>query len=146
MNDKNGRKLKRIFSFQRAAGWALVLAAAGVSAIPIAARPLGDIPLFETLAKGSWTLRIRDDQSQERICVRNGTEFIQLRHREPGCNQFLVKNTQDEVVVQYTCRSVGYGRTTVRRESRELIQIQSQGFRDGRPFSFSGEARLTGRC
>ena len=102
--------------------------------------------MLNTLAKGSWTLRSRHDGSQERICVRDGTEFVQLRHRQTGCSRFVVMDSADEVVVQYTCRGTGYGRTTIRRETPELVQIQSEGFRDGRPFSISGEARRSGPC
>jgi hypothetical protein len=123
----------------------LALAAVGIVAAPVTAMP-ASLSMLGTLAKGSWTLRIRDDGAQEKICVRNGTEFVQLRHRQPGCNRFVVKDTANEVVVQYTCRGTGYGLTTVRRESPELVQIQSEGIRDGRPFSLSGEARHGGRC
>jgi hypothetical protein len=123
----------------------LALAAVGIAAVPVTAMP-ASLSMLGTLAKGSWTLRIRDDGAQERICLRNGTEFVQLRHRQPGCNRFVVKDTADEVVVQYTCRGTGYGLTTIRRESPELVQIQSEGIRDGRPFSLSGEARRSGRC
>jgi hypothetical protein len=106
-----------------------------------------NLAMLNTLTKGSWTLRIRDrGGSQEKICVRQGTEFLQLRHRQPGCSRLVVENRADEVVVQYTCRGTGYGRTTIRRETPQLIQIQSEGFRDGQPFSISGEARHSGRC
>jgi hypothetical protein len=123
-----------------------VLVALGIVAAPLTAAPFAGGAMLASLKKGGWTLRIRDDGSQERICLRDGTELIQLRHRQPGCSRFVVTDTPDEVVVQYTCRGTGYGRTTIRRESRELVQIQSQGIRDGRPFSFSAEARLSGRC
>jgi len=130
----------------RARRWAWpALLLAAVAAAPTAAMPAG-LAMLDTLAKGSWTLRIRNERSQERICVRDGTEFVQLRHRQPGCNRFVVKDSADEVVVQYTCRGAGYGRTTIRRESPELVQIQSEGIRDGRPFSIDGEARRSGRC
>jgi len=135
-----------IFRSRKFARPMLLLAAAGVAAVPVAATPPASLAMLDSLAKGGWTLRIRDDGSQQRICLRDGTELIQLRHREPGCSRFVVKDTADEVVVQYTCRGTGYGRTTIRRESPELVQVQSQGFRDGRPFSFSGEARRSGRC
>ena len=123
----------------------LVLAAGGISAIPATAMP-GSLAMLGTLAKGSWTLRIRDDATQERICVRNGTEFVQLRHRQAGCDRLVLKDAADEVVVRYTCRGTGYGLTTIRRESPELVQIQSEGIRNGRPFSINAEARRSGRC
>jgi len=102
--------------------------------------------MLDSLAKGAWNLRIRDDGSQRRICVRDGREFIQLRHRNPGCSRFVVQDGPDEVVVQYTCRGNGHGRTSIRREGSELVQIQTQGIYDGAPFAFSGEARHSGSC
>lgn len=121
-----------------AVGVALLFAAAAAYAAELA--------MLDTLTKGSWTLRNREDGSQQRICVRTGQEFIQLRHRQPGCSRFIVQDGAGEVVVQYTCRGNGYGRTSIRREGSGLVQIQSQGIVDGAPFSVSAEARYTGPC
>jgi hypothetical protein len=119
-------------------------------AIMIASAPLEaqapELAMLDSLAKGAWNLRIRDDGSQQRICVRDGREFIQLRHRQPGCSRFIVQDGADEVVVQYTCRGNGYGRTSIRREGNALVQIRSQGIEGGTPFSFSAEARRSGSC
>src|SRR6187397_1264390 len=124
--------------------------AAAVAAITLAAAPLEaqapELAMLDALTKGSWTLRIRDDGSQQRICVRDGREFIQIRHRQSGCSRFVVQDGADEVVVQYTCRGNGYGRTTIRREGNTLVQIRSQGIEGGTPFSFNGEARHDGGC
>jgi len=61
-------------------------------------------------------------------------------------DRFVVRDTPDEVVVQYTCRGNGYGRTSIRRESNGLVQIQSQGIEGGTPFALNVEARHTGSC
>ena len=120
-------------------------AAAILLAAPIVAQA-AELGMLETLAKGGWSLLIRDDGSQQRICVRDGRELIQIRHKQPGCSRFVVTDNASEVVVQYTCRGNGYGRTSIRRESNSLVQIQSQGIYDGTPFEFSGEARHSGSC
>ncbi|HWK65673.1 MAG TPA: hypothetical protein VNS34_12065 [Rhizobiaceae bacterium] len=117
----------------------------GVAMAAVAAQA-ADLAMLASLNKGGWTLRIRDDDSQQRICVRSGQEFVQLRHRQPGCSQFVVQDSANEVVVQYTCRGNGYGRTSIRRENNGLVQIRSQGIVDGAPFSISAEARHTGSC
>ena len=123
---------------------------AGAVAIAFAAAPLAaqapELAMLDALAKGAWDLRIRDDGSQRRICVRDGRELIQLRHRQSGCSRFVVQDNVDEVVVQYTCRGNGYGRTSIRREGNTLVQIRSQGIEGGTPFSFSAEARHSGSC
>lgn len=140
-----GNKVRNQLRSSRKKRALFALGAAGLMAVPVTAMP-GDLAMLSTLSKGSWTIRVRDDGSQEKICVRNGTEFIQLRHRQPACSRFIVKDAADEVVVQYNCRGTGYGMTTIRRESPELVQIQSQGIFNGKPFAISGEARRSGRC
>jgi len=137
--------LRQIFRSRRWLRATLVLGGAAAAAIPVAAMP-PSLAMLDTLSKGSWTLRNRNDGSQERICVRDGTEFVQLRHPQPGCSRFTVKDEPDEVVVQYTCRGTGYGRTTIRREGPELVQVKSEGIQNGRPFSINAEARRSGRC
>ncbi len=125
-------------------------AGAIAAALTLASAPLEaqapELAMLDGLAKGGWSLRIRDDNSQRRICVRDGREFIQLRHRQPGCSRFVVQDGPEEVVVQYTCRGNGYGRTSIRREGNSLVQIRTQGIEDGTPFAFSAEARQSGSC
>ena len=119
--------------------------AALLAAVPLAV-DAAELGMLDSLAKGAWNLRIRDDGSEQRICVRDGRELIQLRHKQAGCSRFVVQDDTDEVVVQYTCRGNGYGRTSIRREANGLVQVQSQGIVDGAPFSISGEARHSGSC
>ena len=119
--------------------------AALLVAVPFAVHA-AELGMLDSLTKGAWSLRIRDDGSEQRICVRDGRELIQLRHKQPGCSRFVVQDSADEVVVQYTCRGNGYGRTSIRREGNGLVQLQSQGIIDGAPFSISGEARHSGGC
>src|SRR6187551_460882 len=82
-----------------------------------------ELGMLDSLTKGEWNLRIRDNGSEQRICVRDGRELIQLRHKQPGCSRFVVRDDANEVVVQYTCRGNGYGRTSIRREGNALVQI-----------------------
>lgn len=114
-------------------------------AAPFAASS-AELDMLASLTKGAWDVRVRDDRSQRRICLRDGQELIQIRHREAGCSRFVVRDDANELVVQYTCRGNGYGRTSLRRESNGLVQIESQGILDGTPFAISGEARYAGSC
>ena len=128
----------------------LAIAALGVS-IPAAimgapALAQSSLAMLDTLERGGWELRFRDGAAPRKVCVRSGRELIQLRHTESGCNRFVVEDGKSEVTVQYTCRGNGYGRTNIRKEGSNLVQIDSQGIVDGRPFQFSAEARHTGRC
>lgn len=105
------------------------------------------LTMLDQLDSGRWELRLRDaGNPAERLCVNNGRRFIQLRHPEVSCERLIVEDGPNEVTVQYTCRGQGYGRTSIRRETSRLVQIQSQGIRNGLPFEFSAEARRVGDC
>ena len=117
---------------------------AGLIAVPaIAANSLG---MLDTLERGNWDVRYRDGSGTRKVCVKTGREFLQLGHARDACQRFVVEDGKREITVQYTCRGNGYGRTNIRRENDNLVQIESQGIANGRPFQFSAEARRTGRC
>lgn len=105
------------------------------------------LTMLDQIDSGRWELRVRDAANPaERMCVNNGRRFIQLRHPDASCERLIVEDSPNEVTVQYTCRGQGYGRTSIRRETSRLVQIQSQGIRNGLPFEFSAEARRVGDC
>ena len=123
------------------------LAAAFVAGVAIPAGAQGNgLAMLGTLAKGEWTIKFRDGSPDRKICVRSGQELIQLRHREAGCNQFVVEDGVAKVTVQYTCQGNGYARTSIRRETPALVQLESQGIQGGMPFQLLAEGRRTGPC
>jgi len=127
---------------------ALALAGAGVVlglAVPVLAQGNG-LAMLGTLAKGEWTIRQRSGAPERKICVKSGAELIQLMHRESGCSQFVVEDGAARVTVQYTCPGNGYGRTSIRRETPALVQLESQGIESRTPFQLTAEARRTGSC
>lgn len=126
---------------------ALALAAVlGPLAVPEAAAQGQGLAMLGRLTKGQWTIKHRDGSPDRRICVRSGQELIQLRHPETGCSQFVIEDADAKVTVQYTCPNNGFGRTSIRRETASLVQVESQGIAGGLPFQFTAEARHTGRC
>ncbi|WP_243692585.1 hypothetical protein [Novosphingobium sp. ST904] len=105
------------------------------------------LAMLDQLEPGSWELREHGESSVTRnLCIGNGRQLIQLRHQGIPCRAVVVEDTANEVVVQYTCRGQGYGRTRVRRETNGLIQIDSQGIVSGLPFVVTAEGRRTGSC
>ncbi|MXP30773.1 DUF3617 domain-containing protein [Parerythrobacter jejuensis] len=104
------------------------------------------LAMLDKLQPGEWEIRYRDGSPARKLCLGSGRDLIQLRHRTPKCNRFVVEDGQAEVTVQYTCRGNGYGRTSIRRESNLLVQIESQGIEGGLPFSFTAEGRRVGAC
>jgi hypothetical protein len=124
------------------------LASAGVAlalAVPVLAQGNG-LAMLDTLTKGEWTIKQRGSRVDRKICVKSGAELIQLVHRDSGCSQFVVEDGASRVTVQYTCPGNGYGRTSIRRETGSLVQIESQGIQGGMPFQMTAEGRRTGSC
>ncbi|MEO0462309.1 MAG: hypothetical protein AAF127_04205 [Pseudomonadota bacterium] len=113
--------------------------------LPLAAQS-GGLAMLEGLAKGEWTVTYRDGRAERKICLKSGEELIQLRHKQSDCSRFVVEDAASKVTVQYTCPGDGYGRTDIRRETGDLVQIESQGIASGLPFQFAAEARRTGSC
>lgn len=123
----------------------LVAAAAGFAAPAVGQRT--PLAMLDQLESGRWELRSRGARgSSEQICLQDGRRLIQLRHPASLCQRLIVSDGPGEVIVQYTCRGRGYGRTHIRRETGRLVQIESQGIVDGLPFDFSAEGRRIGEC
>lgn len=128
---------------ERAVLTVLALAAFAVPA-------LGQLPalaMLDGIEPGMWELRERGEGgSVQNLCLDNGRRLIQLRHAGMACSSVVIQDEPTEVTVQYTCRGRGYGRTHIRRESRGLLQVDSQGIVNGLPFSFVAEGRKLGPC
>ena len=113
-----------------------------VAALPVLAQSAG----LSALKPGLWNVRFRDGTPQRRICVKTGRELVQLRHRGASCGRYVTENGARSVTVQYSCGGDGHGRSSFRVEDAQLVQIESQGVSNGRPFQFSAEARRVGNC
>jgi len=114
-------------------------------AMPAVAQPV--LGMLSRLDPGRWELRARDGvRPVETLCVSDGYRLIQLRHPGARCERYIVNDEPNDVTVQYACRGKGYGRTRIRRENAQLVQIETQGIADGQPFSFVAEGRRVGDC
>jgi hypothetical protein len=123
-----------------------VLAASCLSIAP-ATGQRQQLAMLDQLERGRWEIRLRDGTRRAYpVCVDNGRKLIQLRHDALACERTVISDTANEVTVQYTCRGRGYGRTSIRKETSQLVQIQSQGIAEGLPFDFAAEARRLGDC
>ena len=113
--------------------------------VPVSAQA-PSLALLDGLHMGRWTLRDLESGATREICLRSGRELIQLQHAQPGCSRTVVQDAEREVTVQYTCHGNGYGRTSIRREHSDLVQVTTQGIEGGAPFSTEYEARRIGDC
>ncbi len=105
------------------------------------------LAMLDHLQPGQWEVRDRDlAGGRSRICIENGRRLIQIRHMREVCRSFTVEDTADAVTVHYTCPGNGYGQTSVRFESAQLVQLETQGIAQGLPFNFRAEVRRVGAC
>lgn len=122
----------------------MALGFAGASAVPAQAPSLA---MLDRLEKGSWQLRERGkDAVLQTICVGDARRMIQVYHPRASCSRYVIEDTPNSVTVHYTCPGAGHGRTSIRSETNRLVQIDTQGIAEGKPFSQAIEARRTGGC
>ncbi|GEN99685.1 hypothetical protein NSE01_15180 [Novosphingobium sediminis] len=128
------------------------LAVAGLFALLVFAGPTlaaqrPSLAMLDMLQPGQWEVRDRDlAGGRSRICIESGRRLIQIRHMREACRSFTVQDTADAVTVHYTCPGNGYGQTSVRYESAQLVQLETQGIAQGLPFNFRAEVRRVGTC
>lgn len=119
-------------------------ALAGATAVPAQAPSLA---MLDGLEKGSWQLRERgNDAVLQTFCVGDARRMIQIQHPRANCSRYIIEDTPKSVTVHYTCPGAGHGRTSIRSETNRLVQIDTQGIADGKPFSQAIEARRAGAC
>lgn len=144
------RLLRRFFGVSprlltRLAGGSLFAFIAFAGPTLAAQRP--SLAMLDSLQPGQWEVRDRDlAGGRSRICIESGRRLIQIRHMREACRSFTVQDTADAVTVHYTCPGNGYGQTSVRFESAQLVQLETQGIAQGLPFNFRAEVRRVGAC
>ena len=130
-------------------------AIAGILCISVATGAMafaqgGDLSLLDSLEKGMWQLRAvgggPSGTAANQICVGDPARLIQIQHGTANCEHYVVRSSPTAVTVSYSCKGMGQGLTTIRKESGKLIHIQSQGIKNNAPFSFSVEGRRTTTC
>jgi hypothetical protein len=119
-------------------------ALAGATAVPAQAPSLA---MLDRLEKGSWQLRERgNDAVLQTVCLGDARRMIQIQHPRANCSRYIIEDAPGSVTVHYTCPGAGHGRTSIRSETNRLVQIDTQGIADGKPFSQAIEARRAGPC
>ncbi|SIN90354.1 hypothetical protein SAMN02745824_2237 [Parasphingorhabdus marina DSM 22363] len=105
------------------------------------------LALLDGLQKGQWTLKPRGSTGAgQQLCLGDPAILLQIRHAQESCSYYVIEDRPQSVRVSYKCGGSDHGVTTIRRESSQLVQIQSQGIKNNAPFSFSVEGRRTGSC
>lgn len=104
--------------------------------------------LLQSLERGLWQLRALSgsDAAASQLCLGDPRLLVQIQHGATNCTHQLVDAGPNSVTISYSCKGAGQGLTTIRKESGRLVQIKSQGIRNGSPFSFTVEGRRSGAC
>jgi hypothetical protein len=106
--------------------------------------------LLQTLERGLWQLRAvgsgASSAAASQLCLGDPRMLAQIQHGATNCTHTLVESSANAVTISYACNGAGQGLTTIRKETGRLVQIKSQGIRNGAPFSFSVEGRRSGAC
>ena len=100
------------------------------------------------LEAGMWQLRDLDDRNggRQSVCIPDPILLMQFRHRNAPCSRLVVADGDRAATVHYTCQTNGFGQTALRVETPQLVQIDTQGILDNRPFALRAEARRLGPC
>ena len=123
------------------------LVALGFAAATTVPAQAPTLAMLDRLEKGSWQLRERGkDGVLQTICIGDARRLIQVYHPRASCSRYVIEDTPNAVTVHYTCPGAGHGRTSIRSETNRLVQIDTQGIAEGKPFSQAIEARRTGGC
>jgi hypothetical protein len=100
------------------------------------------------LEKGLWQVRALDGgTSPAAICLGNPAVLLRFEHRAAGsCSWEVVESGAAAATVQYSCGGRGFGYSQLRVETPRSVRIDTQGWSNGRPFSYRLEARRVGAC
>ena len=101
---------------------------------------------FDRLESGLWELRSAGGVGLGHICLGDRLLLAQPYHRGADCAREVISADSRTATIRYSCPGMGFGRTTIRFETRRLVQIDSQGLDRGTPFALRAQARRTGPC
>lgn len=126
----------------------LLLAAGlwGVLTAPSAAQ--APVPFaLQILEKGAWEATPRAPTEKAlNVCLGDPRQLLQLHHRGKRCSYHVIENRANSAIVHYSCPGAGQGRTMLRIETSQLVQIHTQGVANAAPFAIAYEARRKGKC
>jgi hypothetical protein len=126
---------------------ALILAGIASLALPAyAASP--SVDALGKLERGRWQVRELDGATPPAsLCLGDPALLLRFEHRgDRSCSAEVLASGSMTTTVQYTCRGRGFGHSQLRVETPRSVRVDSQGFSNGRPFSYRLEARRTGAC
>jgi hypothetical protein len=126
---------------------ALILSGIALLVVPAhAAAPT--LAALSKLEKGRWQVRELDNATPATsLCIGDPAVLLRFEHRSfPACASEVLDSAPAAGTIQYSCKGRGFGHSHLRVETPRTVRVDTQGFSNGRPFSYRLEARRTGAC
>ena len=122
-----------------------IVASVGAAA---AMAPLQRINAMSRVLPGLWTIHALDKGESDvaPFCVTDTARLLQFRHPGATCSRFIIADTDRIATIQYSCAGAGWGRTSVRVISPEMLRLDTQGIAGKAPFALAAEAHRVGDC
>jgi hypothetical protein len=126
-----------------------VVVLAGIASLALPAHAASpSVDALGKLEKGRWLVRELNGATQPAaLCIGDPAMLLRFEHRgDPSCAPEVLASGAASRTVQYRCGARGFGYSHLRVETPRSVRIDTQGFSNGRPFSYRLEARRTGAC
>jgi hypothetical protein len=114
-----------------------------------AARPqLQPIGAMSIVQPGLWSIHAleRGETDVAPFCVADPAQLLQFRHPGATCSRYVIADTSRVATIQYSCPGAGWGRTSVRVISPDMLRLDTQGIAGNAPFAFAAEAHRIAAC
>lgn len=107
-----------------------------------------ELPALAQIERGRWQLAnpTETETPLDSICLGDPILLLKLEHPGIACSHEVVASAANSGSIHYTCPGRGFGRTSIRVETRRLVKIDTQGIANNHPFAYRVQARHVGPC
>jgi hypothetical protein len=93
-----------------------------------------------------WEIDPLGPGTRARLCVSDPMVFANYEHRGTTCTRVVISDGPNGAVINYTCPTGGFGRSTVKALTPRSLRVETQGIADNAPFQYVFQARRVGAC
>lgn len=107
--------------------------------------------VMQGLRPGLWSFKevgAPATQKPKSLCLSatSSLPLVQIEHGGAACPAYVLEDGAARLGVSYDCGARGHGVTHVRVETRQLLQLNTQGIKGDAPFARQYEGRWAGQC
>lgn len=122
-----------------------VLAGGAAAAAALALAGAASPSFFAQTQPGLWEIE-RNGSKPKRLCLADSGALAQFEHRNAICTRTVIRDSQSEAMVDYSCRGGGFGQTRMTLLTPRSIRVETQGISGNSPFHYTFQARRIGSC